>query len=177
MMASFVTTFFMSAFEEPSYQSYYGFYYISPFEVAQDLVTAAFRVIRDGDLSDVLEDATSFTTAQGTIKIPVARAPPGIVKRFIRRFLLGLPLVGAGSLVQMLVSVQALAPVQWLARYRGSRNRRNSNSRDIAALIVIGLLLVGAFRLVAFLSLYACFLKQCRCQPIMQGIVQGVSFD
>ncbi|KJA29399.1 hypothetical protein HYPSUDRAFT_127596 [Hypholoma sublateritium FD-334 SS-4] len=149
MMASFVTTFFMSAFEEPSNQSYYGFYsywYISPFQVAQDLVTAAFRVIRDGDLSDVLEDAASFTTAQGSIKMPAARAPPGIVKRFIRRFLLGLPLIGAGSVVQMLVSVQALAPVQWLARYRGSRDRRNSNSRDIAALIVIGLLLVGAFR-------------------------------
>ncbi len=146
-MASFVTTFFMSAFEEPSYHSYYGFfYYISPLEVARDLVTAAFRIIRDGDLSDVLEDTASFTTAQGSSKVPIARAPPGLVKRFVRRFLLGLPLLGAGSLVQMFVSVQALAPVQWIARYRGNRNRRNSNSRDIAALIVIGLLLVGAFR-------------------------------
>lgn len=137
----------MSAFEEPSYHSYYGFfYYISPLEVARDLVTAAFRIIRDGDLSDVLEDTASFTTAQGSSKVPIARAPPGLVKRFVRRFLLGLPLLGAGSLVQMFVSVQALAPVQWIARYRGNRNRRNSNSRDIAALIVIGLLLVGAFR-------------------------------
>lgn len=143
-MASYVTTFFMAAFEEPTYQSYYGVWFVSPVEVAQDLVTAAFRVIRDGELSDVLEDTASYTTARGSVNIPVARPLPSIMRRFIRRFLLGLPLVGAGSLVQMLLSMHALFPVQQIARYRGSR--RNNNSRDIAALIVVSLVIVGAFR-------------------------------
>ncbi|KAF8971408.1 hypothetical protein BDZ97DRAFT_1753228 [Flammula alnicola] len=140
MMASYVTTFFMAAFDEPTY---YNFFFVSPIEVAQDLVTAAFRILRDGQL---LEDAATYTTAKGPIKASVPRPPPGFVKRFIRRFIIGLPLLGAGSIVQMLVSAQALGPVQWIARYRGSRNRRNSSSRDIAALIVISLLLVGAIR-------------------------------
>ncbi|KAF9481025.1 hypothetical protein BDN70DRAFT_831834 [Pholiota conissans] len=149
MAASFITTFFMAAFDEPSqsYYSYYNpFYFFSRWDVAQDLVTAAFRVIRDGEFSDVLEDTLSYTTAKGPVNVPIPRPPPGIVKRFIRRFIIGLPLIGAGSLVQMLVSVQALAPIQMIARYRASRNRRNNNSRDIAAVIVITLLLVGTFR-------------------------------
>jgi hypothetical protein len=146
MMASFITTFFMGAFDEPSHHSFSYFYYVSPLEVAQDLVTAAFRVLKDGELADVFEDTVTYTTAKGSVNVPIPRPPPGILKRFVRRFILGLPLVGAGSLVQMFLSVQALGPIQWIARYRGSRNRRNNNSRDIAALIVISLLLVGAFR-------------------------------
>jgi hypothetical protein len=84
--------------------------------------------------------------------VPVPSPPPGVLKRFIRRFILGLPLVGASSLVQMLLSFGALGPVQWIARYRGSRNRRNSDSRDIAAIIIISLLLVGAVRYLFILS-------------------------
>lgn len=177
MMASFITTFFMGAFDEPSHHSfsYFSyFYYISPWEVAQDLVTAAFRVIRDGELSGVFEDTVTYTTAKGSVNVPVPRPPPGIIKRFVRRFILGLPLVGAGSLVQMFLSVQALGPIQWIARYRGSRNRRNSNSRDIAAVIVITLLLVGAFRSDGiFIFISSIMLPNWR---FSQSFIQGLSF-
>lgn len=139
----------MSAFEEPTYQS---LFFISPFEVAQDLVTAAFRVLRDGELVGTFEDPIFSRKSTTATKIPLPSRSPGILKRFIRRFILGLPLVGASSLVQMLLSVGALGPVQWIARYRGSRNRRNNNSRDIAALIIISLLLVGAARYLFFIS-------------------------
>ena len=81
---------------------------------------------------------------------PVSRPRPGFIMRFIQRFIIGLPLVGAGSLVHLLLSVQFLAPVQWLARYRGSRSRRDNGSRDIAALIVISLLVVGALRYILY---------------------------
>ena len=142
MTASYITTFFISAFEEPSY---YHPFYSNPFEVAQDLVTAAFRVMKDGNLAGIIED--NIRQSPSRPKAPVASRPkPGFIIRFIQRFIIGLPLVGAGSLVHLLLSVQFLAPVQWLARYRGSRSRRNSGSRDIAALIVISLLVVGALR-------------------------------
>ncbi|KAF9015083.1 hypothetical protein BDQ17DRAFT_1340459 [Cyathus striatus] len=145
MLASYITTYFMSWFEEPSLRYYSGFY-ISPLEVAQDLVTAAFRVLRDGDMSDILdEDKISFPASTSIPFHPTPRPVPGIIKRFIRRFIIGLPLVGAGSLVHMLLSLQFLGPIQWIARYRGSRNRRNNN-RDAAALIVVGLILLGALR-------------------------------
>jgi len=143
MVASYITTFFMSAFEEPTYQS---LFFISPIEVAQDLITAAFRVLRDGELVGTFEEPMFSSKSTSATKMPLPTPPPGVLKRFIRRFILGLPLVGASSLVQMLLSVGALGPVQWIARYRGSRNRRNSNSRDIAAIIIISLLLVGAAR-------------------------------
>ena len=58
---------------------------------------------------------------------------------------LGLPLVGAGSLVHMRLSLPLLGPLHWLARYRGNRTRRGE-SRDAAAVVVIVLLLVGAAR-------------------------------
>jgi len=147
MVASFITTFistfFVSAFEEPTRQS---LFFISPFEVAQDLITAAFRILRDGELAGTFEEPIFSHKSTTATKIPLPSRPPGLLKRFIRRFIFGLPLVGASSLVQMLLSVGALGPVQWIARYRGSRNRRNNNSRDIAALIIISLLLVGVLR-------------------------------
>jgi len=146
MVASYITTFFISAFEEPTY---YHTFYSNPFDVAQDLVTAAFRVMKDGALADILEDNIQRPSTTGRAN-PVApstpRPHPGIIARFIQRFIIGIPLVGAGSLVHMMLSVPFLAPVQWLARYRGSRNRRNKGSGDIAALIVISLLVVGALR-------------------------------
>ncbi|KAF8905502.1 hypothetical protein CPB84DRAFT_1676517 [Gymnopilus junonius] len=140
MMASFITTFFMSAFEHPTY--YYWYSRWSPLDVAQDLVTATLRVLRDGD---ILEDSSS-TVRSGPAQPLVPGPPPSLVKRFSRRFLLGLPLIGAGSLVHMLLTVPYLGPIQWIARYRGGRSRRNSNTQDIAALIVVGLLIIGALR-------------------------------
>ncbi|KAF8807323.1 hypothetical protein BYT27DRAFT_7138009 [Phlegmacium glaucopus] len=138
MIASYITTFFMSSFEEPTY---YHPFYVNPLDVVHDLVTAAFRVMKDGNLAGILED-----NIQRPVAPSVPRPPRGIITRFIQRFIIGLPLVGAGSLVHMILSVQILAPMQWLAQYRGSRNRRNSGSQDIAALIVITLLIVGALR-------------------------------
>jgi len=145
MVASFITTFFMSAFEQPSSGS--SWFYISPFEVAQDLVAAAFRVIKDGDIFDEFPETVYQTSASGrsSTSSSRSRSPPGLIKRFIRRFLIGLPLVGAGSVVHMLLSLQMLAPVQFLARYRANRRNRN-NSKDMAALIIVALLVFGTVR-------------------------------
>ena len=134
----------MSAFESTT--TYNNFFYISPIDVAQDLITAAFRIIRDGDISDFF---TEPIVRSGQSPLNMATPPPGLIKSFIRRFLIGLPLIGAGSIVHMLLSFQMLAPVQFIARYRANRNRRN-NSKDFAALIIIALVVVGAARYILF---------------------------
>lgn len=147
MVASYITTFFMSAFENTT--TYNSFFYISPIDVAQDLITAAFRIIRDGDISDFFTEPIVRSQQSPLNTAPLSTPPPGLIKSFIRRFLIGLPLIGAGSIVHMLLSFQMLAPVQFIARYRANRNRRN-NSRDFAALIVIVLVVVGALRYILF---------------------------
>ncbi|KAF5356181.1 hypothetical protein D9756_004134 [Leucocoprinus leucothites] len=157
MLASYITTYFMSAFEEPTTSSYYSwsFFYVSPFEVAQDLVVAALRILKDGGIDGLLDDTIPVggngPRSRRPDRVLRPHSSPGFIKRFIKRFILGLPLVGAGSLVHMLLSVGYLLPVQWLARYRGNRNRRDG-SRDLAALIVVALLVVGALR--ALLKVY-----------------------
>ena len=134
----------MGAFESPT--TYNSFYYISPIDVAQDLITAVFRIIKDGDISDFFTEPIGHSRKSplGTATRP-NQPPPGLMKSFVRRFLIGLPLVGAGSIVHMLLSFQMLAPVQFVARYRASRNRRN-NSKDFAALIIVVLVVAGAVR-------------------------------
>jgi hypothetical protein len=151
IFSSYITTYFMSVFEEPSWSSdsyYYSYYFISPWDVGKDLIRAALRILKDQNGFEFDEEAL-FTQPTAKINMPpvIARAPPGVLKRFLKRFILGLPIVGAGSLVHMLLSLPFLGPVHWLARYRGNRSRRG-DTRDLAAMVVVVLLLVGAARCV-----------------------------
>ncbi|RDB29260.1 E3 ubiquitin-protein ligase MARCH4 [Hypsizygus marmoreus] len=151
MLASFITTFFMSAFEEPTHAYYFSsYFYVSPFSLAQDLITAALRILRDEDAVGLFDDnllprMKSQVKAGSGAFIPAEPRQRGIFVRFIRRFILGLPMVGAGSLVHMLLTAPILGPLQWLARQRGGRRRREQ-SRDIAAMVILALLIVGAVR-------------------------------
>ncbi|KAJ7357288.1 hypothetical protein DFH08DRAFT_851555 [Mycena albidolilacea] len=146
LLSSFITTFFMSWFEDPSDSYYYrssifgfsSFFYVSPFDTARDIIRAALRILQD-------TDGEVFGRADTQSDPHTPHSEPGLLMSFIRRFLLGLPIVGAGSVVHMLLSVPLLSPVHFLARYR-SNNRRRDSSRDIASLIIIGLVLVGAAR-------------------------------
>jgi hypothetical protein len=146
-LSSFITTFFISAFDDyDSELTVYSFYWINPYEVARDLVRVAVRIIKDE--SGIID--TSVLSSSTTPKSPIIIGPTppsksrGFLKSFFTRIVLGLPVVGAGSIVQLLMSMPMLGPVQWLARYRGSRRR--GSSRDTAALVIIILLMVGAMR-------------------------------
>jgi len=151
--SSFLTTTFISSLDEPSYSS--STFYVSagwgywawtnPYSVGRDLVRAALRIIQDetGGLFD--PDAFSSSTAPESAE---AISNPSIVWRFVRRFILGLPVVGAASLIHMLFSLPLLGPLQWIARSRGNRGRRGSGSRDTAAVVIIFLLAIGALRVV-----------------------------
>ncbi|KAF8898826.1 hypothetical protein BD779DRAFT_1464905 [Infundibulicybe gibba] len=139
LLSSFITTFFMSdpTVYEPT-ASYFPFIYIgSPFQTARDLIRAALRILQDEDVMP----GPGYSPG-GVPKITPRRT--GVLWNFCRRFILGLPIVGAGSLVHMLLSAPFLGPIHWLARYRG--NRRRDNSRDIAAAVIIFLLVLGALR-------------------------------
>ncbi|KAK0506349.1 hypothetical protein EDD18DRAFT_1123013 [Armillaria luteobubalina] len=131
-ISSSVTTYLMSFFQEPTLFYSSSFFYVSPFE--------------DEDLAAVFDEALPRSrggeTMMGATREP---SPPGVLRNVIQRFLLGLPLIGAGSLIHMFLSLPFLGPLHWLARYRGNR-RRNNNSRDITALIIIALIIVGAAR-------------------------------
>ncbi|KAH7928554.1 hypothetical protein BV22DRAFT_1082915 [Leucogyrophana mollusca] len=145
LCSSYITTYFLHYFEDDSdsYHSSY-FYYVSPIDVGQDLIRAALRVLQDQD--DLLGENGFFgASSTAAPKPPRVQAPPGFIKRLIQRFLLGLPLVGAGSLVHMLLSFPLLGPVHWIARYRG-HNRRRGNTTDLAAIVIIVLIAVGAAR-------------------------------
>lgn len=153
MLASFITTFFFFAFEEPTYYYYSSFLYVSPLDLARDLITATLRILKEGDIVGTFDGGvnTMPRTRSAEDSSPLVshklRQKPTLLKNFIRRFILGLPMVGAGSLVHMLLSAPLLGPLQWLARQRGSRRRRDQ-SRDIAAIIIIILIVVGAARFV-----------------------------
>lgn len=156
--SSFLTTTFISSLDEPSSCDSYGssavylatggsyWAWTNPYSVGRDLVRAALRIIQDetGGLFD--PDAFLDSTAPERAETLSDR---GIVWRFVRRCILGLPVVGAASLVHMLFSLPLLGPLQWIARSRGNRGRRGgSGSRDTAAVVIIFLLAVGALRVV-----------------------------
>jgi hypothetical protein len=152
MLSSFLTTFFMSSFDEPSY--WYSFY-VNPADIVGDLVRASVRILEDAeaffDENSASAPSSPKPITQPAIP-PIVRPPPGLLKKFIHRFLLGLPVIGAGSIVHMLFSLPFIGPVHWLARYRGNRDRRGS-TRDIAAVVIVVLIVVGAARQVIYSDL------------------------
>ncbi|EPT03880.1 hypothetical protein FOMPIDRAFT_1058252 [Fomitopsis schrenkii] len=137
LCSSFVTTALLSD-DTDSMIYVYGFY--NPLEVIQNLVRATVSLFIDDRLLDeaVLHSSRSKNRP---LHIRTPGKPPGFIKRLIRRFLLGLPVVGAGSIAHMLLSVPL--PFHWL-RLRGYT--RGRDSRDIVALLLVAVVLMGAAR-------------------------------
>ncbi|KAF8481258.1 hypothetical protein DFH94DRAFT_739031 [Russula ochroleuca] len=152
--SSFLTTTLLSSLDDPSYNSLGsstmyvasggGYWtWTNPYTVGRDLVRAALRIIQD-EAGGVFDPDALLTPL-----VPDnAETMPShnIIWRFMRRLILGLPVVGAASLVQMLFSLPLLGPIQWIARSRGNRGRRSNGSRDTAAVVIILLLAIGALR-------------------------------
>lgn len=139
----------MSWFEEPSTTVYFfssSFIYVSPLGLMQDLIAAALRILQDQDLGGLFDDRPRQARPDSG-SVPRPAKPRGFLMNFVRRFVLGLPMVGAGSLVYMLLSAPLIGPLQFLARRRSGRSRRDQ-SRDIAALLIVALILAGAAKFV-----------------------------
>lgn len=165
MCSSYITTYFMNYIEEqPTFGSTY--FFISPVDVAQDLMRAAIRILRDQDLLPV-EDSLRSWPSSG-VPIPMsALESPSLIRGFIRRFMLGLPMIGAGSLIHMLFSLPVLAPLQWVARWRANRRRRGS-SMDVAAAVIVVLIIVGVIKSVFII------LHSLGAYAQLQGFVQSL---
>lgn len=128
--------------DEASSYNYYSPYYTNPITVFGDLVRAGIRLAEDQSGISLNPDLLMRAARQGEGE------PPGALMRFVKRFLLGLPIVGAGSIVQMLFSVGGLGPIQLIARSRARRRNGRGNATDTAALFLVTLLLIGALRYV-----------------------------
>lgn len=106
-----------------------------------DLLQAVFRILKDrddtADLLDIANNEAPYDVQP--------RSPPGITQRLLTRFLLGLPVVGIGSFIHMILSLPFIGPLHWLARTRGF-SRRNRENSDLLAIVVVVLVLVGAIR-------------------------------
>ena len=133
MLSSFVTTYFISDDDEYGYT--FSLYY--PLEVFRNLVKMTIGILAD----DRMLDDTLLSQRTGSTRLRQPQGPPGFLQRLFRRFLLGLPVVGAGSIAHMLLSVPL--PFHWL-RFRTRRTGRQS--KDLMALIILAVVLAGAAR-------------------------------
>ncbi|KAI0375110.1 zf-C3HC4-domain-containing protein [Pilatotrama ljubarskyi] len=133
LLSSFVTTWFMRDSDD-DYFYWSSFYY--PVDIFRSLVRMTISFFDDGLLTDPL-----MSRRQGSQRLKEPRGPPGLLARFVRRFLLGLPVVGAGSVAHMLLSIPM--PFHWL-RLRTRRVGRQS--KDLMALIVLAVVIAGAAR-------------------------------
>lgn len=164
MCSSYLTTYFMNSFDD--YSSYgSSYFFVSPIDVGQDLIRAALRILRDQDAFPI-EEAARMTTRLTRTDPAQPPSPPTFFSWFVRRFIIGLPMIGASSLVQMLLSLPLLGPVHWIARFRGSRSRRG-NSTDVAAMIIVGLLIIGIARYVC--SLHVAYLPNISSRAVYQA--------
>ncbi|KZT72802.1 hypothetical protein DAEQUDRAFT_722423 [Daedalea quercina L-15889] len=137
LCSSFVTTSLLSD-DGDSMIYLYGFY--NPLEVIQILVRATVRIfINDSLLDEAVLQGAQSRSRPTHIRTP--GKPQGLIARLVRRFLLGLPVVGAGSIAHMLLSVPL--PFHWLRLRNYTRGR---DSRDVMALLIVAVVLMGATR-------------------------------
>ena len=137
----------LDAPQGPSVSGFYlfGGYYVSPTEFAGNLIRTVLRIIRDEDI--ILDETLLKSGRPLRTDMPRAR-PRGFLANFVRRVIIGIPVVGAASLIQFLLSMSMLGPFHFATQLRG-RNRRES-SRDIATILVLIAILYGAYRYVHF---------------------------
>ena len=145
-LSSLVTTACLGLFEQGvSEDSYIFSYYFYPIDTFRDLVSSTLSILNDE--FGIIDQREGLNRRSKHRPIPLVTKPDSLVVRLAKKFLLGLPLVGIGSLIQMILSMPILGPVQWIARYRSSRGRRGS-ARDMTAIIVVGLMLIGTLRFI-----------------------------
>lgn len=135
LCCSFITTSLLPDDERETTTYLYGVY--SPVDVIQGLVRATVNTFVD----DKLLDDTILSKGPPSSHIRTPGKPPGLLKRLVRRFLLGLPVVGAGSIAHMLLSIPL--PFHWVRLRTINRGR---DSRDIMALLIVTVVLIGAAR-------------------------------
>ncbi len=143
--ASFIATFFLDNLDEStSYGPTFFFFGTSPLLVAKDVIKLALRFLQDEDL--FLEDnpfARKPDVASRVFRLPKER---GFISNFFRRVVIGIPVVGAASLVQLLWSISMLTPFHFFTRLGGRDRREGRGSRDFATILVLFAVVMGVLR-------------------------------
>lgn len=123
---------------------FFGLNWVTPDEVAYNLMRIVLRILRD---EDIIADEGPFRAPLRTpMAKPVAPRKLGAFGKFIQRIIIGVPVLGVASLVQLFWSMSFLGPVNLLARRLGRGRNRRESSRDIATLIILGAIILGALR-------------------------------
>ena len=144
--ASFLVTVFMSDedYTPRSTVFFFGWNWVTPDEVAYNLLRIVLRILRD---EDIIDDSRSFNRPAATSQYQsTSTRQLGPFANFLRRIVIGVPVLGVASLVQLFWSMSFLGPVNLLARRVGSGRNRRESSRDIATLIVLVAIILGALR-------------------------------
>ena len=145
-LSSFLTSACLGLFEQGVSEGSYIFsYYFYPIDTFKELVSSTLSILNDE--FGIIEHRDGPRHSSQHPPAPLSTKPDTLIVRLVKKFILGLPLVGIGSLIQMILSMPILGPVHWIARYRSSRGRRAS-TRDMTAIIVVGLMVIGALRFV-----------------------------
>lgn len=138
----------------------YDFSYTALPGTIKDMVKLAIATFADVDVGDIIppvkyEGKTATKVASGgdfkqTIRMKKQRprTTPGLIKRLISRFILGLSALGIISFLQLLISMSLLAPLQvirntWLRRRRGE-----GAAEGLGVVVIVVFVLIGAARCV-----------------------------
>ncbi|KAL5495309.1 hypothetical protein ACEPAI_772 [Sanghuangporus weigelae] len=144
-IASFTVTFFMSEDYTPrSTFFFFGWNWVTPDEVAYNLMRIVLRILRDEDI--IIDENTLRAPLRAAPTKPITPRKLGAFANFIHRIIIGIPVLGVASLVQLFWSMSFLGPVNLLARRLGRGRNRRESSRDIATLIILGAIILGALR-------------------------------
>ena len=134
--SSFFTTYFLSG----SSDDYSYFTLLYPLGTFKDIIRAAACT-----LTDLPCDDTNLSARARRVKKRMQGQKPTMLSSFVRRLLLGLPTVGAGGFLSMLLSMPMPFGHWFRFNFRSRRNNGRSFS-DFYTLFLLGLMLVGAVK-------------------------------
>ncbi|PSS37609.1 hypothetical protein PHLCEN_2v536 [Hermanssonia centrifuga] len=106
-------------------------------ETFRDVLRTAVCALTDAPCEEVILSARTRR-----VRARVQKAPPTLLNRFVRRLLLGLPTVGAGSILNMLFTL----PIPFTHWIRVRLRRGSRSSSDITTLILLAVIIIGAMR-------------------------------
>ncbi|KIP11404.1 hypothetical protein PHLGIDRAFT_21615 [Phlebiopsis gigantea 11061_1 CR5-6] len=131
--SSFITTYLISGSSERQD----SFFIVYPLETFREVIRTVVCVLTDTSCSDFISSSRTKK-----LRYPTPKGPPSLLGRFVRRLLLGLPTVGAGSLFSMLWSLPF--PITHWLRVRLRRTSRSAS--DFTTLIMLTVVIIGAAR-------------------------------
>jgi len=155
-LASFVVSIFIS--KTPSHSdSYTSYWYSSPITVVNDIIKLAVTTFAEElDDNPILTPKIKYRPipqdGRGSIRsgpfkstIPmevIKPTEPGVALRLLRRFIMGLSLVGILSFVNILVSFSLLGTMQ-LANWRV---RRDGRGKNVVTMVIVMFVIVGVVK-------------------------------